>query len=132
MDHTSATVLPFAPEQSRSTGKDQVPPTPLERRVGRAVAMTASAIAAGVQDYASNGRMTVPTKVRTADCLSELYKLRCLMVPVWDFDGIAHQQGRLALAEACGGVNAAEQAIIDTLINATMDVVRKIARSQTN
>ena len=94
--------------------------------------MTASAIAAGVQDYASNGRMTVATKVRTADCISELYKLRCLMLPAWDFDAIAHQRGRETLTELCGAASEAEQAIVDTLINTAMDVLRKVARAQTN
>jgi len=119
------------PAPSVSTAKAQLPVIPLERQVGKAVAMAASAIAAGVRDYA-NGGMTVATKVRVADQFAQLYELRRLMVGTWDFDAIAHWHGRLALAEACGGVNAAEQAIVDTLINTVMDILRKVARSQTN
>jgi len=94
--------------------------------------MTASAIAAGVQDFGNAGKMTVATKVRVADLFAELYELRCLMAGSWDFDGIAHQHGRLALAEACGGVNAGEQRIIDELVNGVMEILRKLVRSQTN
>jgi hypothetical protein len=117
---------------SSSTAKIQVPAVPLERQVGKAVAMTASAIAAGVRDYANGGGMTVATKTRVATLFTELFELRCLTVGAWNFDAIAHQQGRLALAEACGHVNAAEQAIIDELINTVMDVLRKVVRSQAN
>jgi hypothetical protein len=95
--------------------------------------MAASAIAAGVRDYANGGLMTVATKVRVANVFAELFELRRLMVGVWDFDGIAHQYGRLALAEASGpDVNAAEQAIIDELVNAVMDILRQVVRSQLN
>ena len=131
VDPNLPAVTALAPE-SRSTFKAEVPPTPLELRVGKMVAMTASAIAAGVQDYASNGRMTVTTRVRTAGCFSELHTLRCLLVPALDFDGIAHEYGRLALAEACSPANDTERAIIDELINTVMNVLRKVARSQTN
>ena len=94
--------------------------------------MAASAIAAGVRDYANGGLMTVATKRRVADVFAELYELRRRMVGAWDFDGIAHQYGRLALAEACGHVNAGEQRIIDELVNAVMDILRKVVRSQLN
>jgi len=114
-----------------STSETQIP-LPLERQIGKAVALTASAIAEAVRDYASNGRMTVTTKVRTAGCFSELHTLRCLLVPVLDFDGVAHEYGRLALAEACSPANDTERAIIDELINTVMNVLRKVARSQTN
>ena len=130
MDHPEPTnVIPLEP--SRSTSETQIP-LPLERQIGKAVALTASAIAEAVRDYASNGRMTVTTKVRTAGCFSELHTLRCLLVPVLDFDGVAHEYGRLALAEACSPANDTERAIIDTLINTVMDILRRIARAQTN
>ena len=130
MDHPEPTnVIPLEP--SRSTSETQIP-LPLERQIGKAVALTASAIAEAVRDYASNGRMTVTTKVRTAGCFSELHTLRCLLVPVLDFDGVAHEYGRLALAEACSPANDTERAIIDELINTVMNVLRKVARSQTN
>jgi hypothetical protein len=131
VDPNLPAVTALAPE-SRSTSKAEVPPTPLELRVGKAVAMTASAIAAGVQDYASNGGMAVSTKVRVAELFGELYELRCLMLPAWDFDGIAHQRGRETLIELCGGVSEAEQAIVDTLINTVVLILRKVARAQTN
>ena len=131
MDPNLPAVTALAPE-SRSTSKAEVPPTPLELRVGKAVAMTASAIAAGVQDYRSGGRMSVTTKVRVANLFAELYELRCLTAGVWDFNAIGHKYGRLALVEACGHVSAAEQAIVDELINTAMDILRKIARSQVN
>jgi len=131
VDHSPA-ITPLAPEQSRSTAKDQVPPTPLERRVGHMVAMAASAIAAGVQDYASNGGMSVATKVRTVDCIGELFKLRCLMAPIWDFDAIGHQLGRESLIEFCGAANDTERAIIDELVNTVMQVLRKAVLAELN
>jgi len=131
VDPNLPAVTALAPE-SRSTSKAEVPPTPLELRVGKMVAMTASAIAAGVQDYANNGGMTVATKVRTADCISELYKLRCLMVPFWDFDAIGHQLGRESLIEFCGAANDTERAIIDELVNTVMQVLRKAVLAELN
>jgi hypothetical protein len=130
VDHISS-VTSLAP--STPTAKTQVPPTPLERRVGKMVAMAASAIAAGVRDYASNGRMTVATKVRVADLFGELYEVRSLMVSNnWDFDAIAHQLGRETLIELCGGASDGERAIVDELVNAVVLTLRKVARSQTN
>ena len=93
--------------------------------------MTASAIAAGVLDYASNGRMTVATKVRVADLFGELYEVRSLMMSNnWDFDGIAHQLGRETLIELCGGGGDGERAIVDELIYTAMNILRKVALSE--
>jgi len=124
VDHLSAVNFPASPS---STAKIQVPAIPLEQHIGKKVALTASALAAGVGDYANSGTMTVATKIRVANLFAELVELRRVMIPFWDFDAICHQHGRLMLAEACGGMNVAEQAIVDTLINAAVLIVRKTA-----
>ena len=115
--------------RSSSTSKTQIPPTPLERRVGKLVCLAASALAASVCDYA-NGSPNRAPKLRVANLIAQLFELRKLMVPTWDFDGIAHQHGRLALAEACGEVSAAEQVILDELVNGTMEILRKVVLSE--
>jgi hypothetical protein len=131
VDHIP-TITTLAPE-SRSTSKAEVPPTPLELRVGKAVAMTASAIAQGVCDFGKGGKMTVATKKRVASLFGELYEARSLMMSNnWDFDGIAHQLGRQWLIEACSPANDGERAIVDTLINTVVLILRKVALSQTN
>jgi len=98
----------------------------LELRVGKLVALAASALAAGVRD----GGLTKAPKLRAANLVAQLFELRKLMVPTWDFDGIAHQHGRLALAEACGPVNEAEQRILDELVNGVMEILRKVVLSE--
>jgi len=132
VDHP-ALITP-APEQSRSTSETQPPAIPLERHIGKIVALAASAIAAGVTDYTNCGAMTVATKIRVGDQFWELYRLRCLMVGIgaWDFDAICHEQGRRALAESCGGVNAAEERILDELVNGVMKILRGLVRLQAN
>src|SRR5262249_15963752 len=112
---------------SSSAEKVQIPPTPLELRVGKLVALAASAVAAAVRDYGAAGRMTVATKSPVGDLFAELVELRRLMVPHWDFDGIAHQHGRQWLVEACGPVSVDEERIIGALVNSTMEILRKTA-----
>ena len=124
MDHFSAITTPA--ERSR---KIQVPPTPLELRVGKLVALAASALAAAVRDYA-NGSPTMAPKWRVASLIVELFKLRRLMIDTWDFDRVAHQYGRLALVEACDLVSEAEKALIDELVNSTMEILRKVVLSE--
>ena len=128
MDYNLPTVEILA--SFRSTADLQAPPIPLELCIGKKVALAASAIAAGVRD----GGMTVATKVRVADSFWQLYRLRCLMVGVgaWDFEAICHQYGRQALAEACGGVSAAEERILDELVNGVMKVLRGLVRLEAN
>jgi hypothetical protein len=125
VDHFSAITTP-APEQFRST-----PPTLLEFRVGKLVALAASALAATVRDYA-NGSSTKAPKLRAANLIVELFELRQLMVGTWDFDAICHEHGRKALAEACGHVNAREQRILDELVNGAMEILQKLVQSQAN
>jgi len=114
------------PAPSSTIATPEVPAIPLERRVGKLVALAASALAASVRDYA-NGSSTKASKLRAAKLIAELVELRRLMVGIWDFDGICHQHGRAALIEACGGANAGEQRIIDELVNSTMEILRKTA-----
>ena len=91
--------------------------------------MAASALAAGMRDYA-NGGLTVATKLRSGETIAQLYELRRLMAGAWDFDGICHQYGRLALAEACPPANEAERRILDTLVNSVMEILRKLVLSE--
>jgi hypothetical protein len=95
------------------------------------IAMAASALARAVHDYA-NGNQTKEPKLRFARLLAELFEVRQIMVPTFDFDGIAHQHGRQALIEAYHPSNEAEKRVVDELVNGTMEILRKVARSQTN
>src|SRR5262245_63535080 len=114
---------------SSSTAKPQIPPTPLELRVGKLVALAASALAASVHHYA-NGNPTRASNLRVANLVAQLFELRCLMVGAWDFDGIAHQYGRLALVEAYSPSNDAERRVVDELVNGTMEILRKVVLSE--
>jgi hypothetical protein len=131
VDHTPAVDL-IVRLQSTSTAETQVPATSLERALGEAVARAARALAAGVWEY-RNGNVTTATKLRAADLVTELFMLRRMMVGHLDFDGIAHQYGRQALSEVCGGqVGAVEQRVIDELVNGVVDTVRKVAKLELN
>jgi len=127
VDHT-ATITALAP--SSSSTKVQVPPTPLELRVGKLVGLAASAVAACVRD----GGLTAEPKLRAARLVAELFEVRRLMTGAWDFDGIAHQHGRKWLFEASGPDEDAsgQQRIIDELVNSVMLILHKLVLSELN
>jgi len=127
VDYNLPTVEILAPFVS--TAKAEVPPTPLELHVGKLVASAASALAAGMHHYA-NGSPTRASTLRVAHWVAQLFELRRLMVPTWDFDGIAHQHGRLALIAAHSPGNDAEQRVIDELVNGVMEILRKLVLSE--
>ena len=104
----------------------------MEIHIGKLVALAASALARGMMDYGAAGRMTIATKVRVADLFADLVDLRRTMIPHFDFDALAHEHGRLALAEACAPANEAERRILDELINSTMEILHKVALSELN
>lgn len=126
------TITPATGIHAPSSTTAKPKPIPLEIHIGKLVALAASALARGVMDYRNSGRMSLQTKLRTANLFSELYELRRAMVPYWDFDGLAHEHGRQWLIEACGGANAGEQRILDELVNGVMEILRKVVTSQLN
>lgn len=131
MDPNLLAVIPES-EQSASIVEPQIPLIPLERQIGRLVGLTASALAAAGLDYVNSGRLSVAPKLRAAKLIVQLFELRQMMIPHWDFDAICHQHGRQWLLEKCGpDVNPSEQErIIDEFVNGTMEILHKVALSE--
>jgi hypothetical protein len=76
------------------------------------------------------GPLPLTTKERGGELIAQLFTLRQFMTPTWDFDSMAKEQGALVLLELGGSTISA--AMIGELIDAVIDVVRKVARSMSN
>jgi hypothetical protein len=59
--------------------------------------------------------------------IAELHKLRKFLMPIWDFDAIAREQGVVALRACDVSLAVAECAVAETL-----DILAKVTRDNLN
>ena len=127
MDHIAAD-RPFAPQEqsrSRSTATSTAKPVVpwLEHHVGEMTAAAASTVLEALAEYKDRG-LTPATRNQTGEVFWELYRLRQLLVPTWDFDAICREQGTAAL-RAADVAPATAQIAIDEVIRVLHAVIRE-------
>jgi len=123
VDHIAAD-RPFAPEQSRSTSATPAKPVPwIERHVGEVTAAAASTVLEALAEHL-NGGLIPKTKEQIGESIWQLYRIRCVMVPTWDFDAIAREQGTAAL-RAADVAPATAQIAIDEVLRVLHAVIRE-------
>lgn len=102
----------------------------LERSVGELVAQVAAALAAGLREKFQRGKVTSSTTSRGGNLIMRLYILRRLMIADWPFDDIAREHGAAVLRETCG--NEVTRETVEELVEAVVDVLRKVSRAVAN
>ena len=136
MQPTSAISI-FAP--SPSTTPADHPPS-IERLIGEMVATATAAIAQAL-DERGNGGLTAKTKRVGEDLIVRLYSLRrASMSEGLDFDAIAREYGKRALAARYAELKHEPDApdieltaeMLDELVSWPLDLVVKVARSRLN
>jgi hypothetical protein len=105
---------------------------PAEELIGDLVAATACVLARGVGECwargKKNGRMSADTREQGATLIAGLVELRNGTAGELDFNAVARSQGRRVLAERYG--QGISDRTIDNLIDATLDVLRRIIRAR--
>src|SRR5262249_43892845 len=119
---SSDATLPL--EQSRSTATPIL--NPIERWVGRVTAAAASAILEAMEEFQDRG-VSPATKNQIKERFWQLYRIRQLLIPVWDFDAIAREQGVAALRAADVSPGLAKIAV-----DAVMETLHKVIRDNLN
>ena len=120
MDPILAPIAVVSEEQPRSTATKPVPP--IERYVGKMTAAAAGTILEALAEYKDRG-VTPATRNQTGEVFFELYRLRQLLVPTWDFDAICREQGTAAL-RAADVAPAIAQIAIDEVLRVLHAVIR--------
>jgi hypothetical protein len=119
------TIPLLAPEQSRSTATT-IPTPPIERLVGRATAAAAGTILEALAEYQDRG-LSPAIKNQTGDAFWQLYRLRQLLVPMWDFDVIAREHGVTLLRAA-----DIAPAIAEIAVDEVLSILHKVIRDNLN
>jgi hypothetical protein len=86
-------------------------------------AAAAGAILEALAEHQSGG-LIPKTKEQVGDSIWQLYRIRCVMVPTWDFDAIAREQGAAALRTA-DIAPAIAQIAIDEVLRVLHAVIRE-------
>jgi hypothetical protein len=132
VDHHTPAVSPLAPSTStsRSPSSSSEPASWLERHIGECVAAAGGAIVAAL-DERRDGALTPRTKGRGGELIFEVYRLRQFLIADFpDFDTMARTHGVAALRAATDGNIRLE--IADELVNAVLDILQKVVKSQLN
>jgi len=122
VDHTPA-VNSVAPERSTATATAAVKPIPwIEKHVGSCVADAALTILQALDEH-KDGRLIPKTREQIGEAIWMLFRLHRTMVPLWDFDAIAREQGTAAL-RAADVAPAIAQIAIDEVLRVLHAVIR--------
>jgi hypothetical protein len=124
VDPAPTNVSPLALEPSRSTFTTTLPP--LERWVGRVTAAAAATVLEATEEYGDRG-VSPATKDQIKGHFWRLYCVRQLLVPFFDFDSIAREQGERILRAADVSPRLAR-----IVIDATMETLHKTVRDTLN
>jgi hypothetical protein len=113
-----------APERSRSPATSTAKLTPwIEHHVGECVAAAASVILQALDEHRDGG-LIPRTKEQIGDSVWQVYRLRQFLVPTWDFDVIAREQGVAALRTA-DVAPAIAQIAVEEVIRVLHAVIRE-------
>ena len=127
MDHISAAPIFALEEQPRFRSPATVKPIPwIEKHVGAMTAAAAGTILEALAEH-QNGGLIQKTREQIGESIWQLYRIRCVMVPSWDFDAIAREQGTAALRAADISPRTAQIAIDEVL-----RVLRAVIRETVN
>jgi len=97
----------------------------IERVIGEATAAAAAALAQALTEHWSDGGLSFKAKKTGGDLVAELWKLRQGTLGELDFESVAREQGRRALAARCnGGGYPATQG--DILIDETLRILNQV------
>jgi hypothetical protein len=117
-------VAPQEQSQSRSRSTATAKPIPwIERHVGEITAAAAGTILEALAEH-QNGGLIQKTREQIGDSIWQLYRIRCVMVPTWNFDAICREQGGVAL-RAVDVAPATAQIAIDEVLRVLHAVIRE-------
>jgi hypothetical protein len=122
VDHPILTIPALEPSRSAATTIS----TPIERWVGRVTAVAAGTILEALGEYQDRG-LTPAIKKQTGEVFWQLYRIRQLLVPIWDFDQIARTEG-IAMLQAADVAPGLAKIAID----ATLETLHKTIRDNLN